>query len=53
MSAIIVGISDGHLTSSEAGDLAALVENYVRALEAADLEQRITELESKLPPGGF
>lgn len=47
MAAITNAVAAGEITISEAGDLAKLVETYVKALETAELEARLTALEEK------
>ena len=49
MAAITAAVAAGDLTTSEAGDMAGLVERFVRAVEASDLEARISALEGKEP----
>lgn len=39
-------VAAGDLTPTEAGDLSALVERFVKVLEAADFEQRLAALEA-------
>ena len=40
------GVAIGELTPSEAGDLARLVDNYTRAVEATDIQTRLARLEA-------
>ena len=47
MARIVGAVSEGDLTPSEAADLSALVDKFIRTLEAVDLEARITRLEEK------
>jgi len=47
MAAITTAVAQGELTPAEAGELARLVETYVKAVEAADIERRIQVLEEK------
>lgn len=47
LATITAAVASGDLTPAEAGDLSALVERFVRAVEAAELEVRISELERK------
>lgn len=49
MSAIGAALWRGELTAAEAAELGRLVESFVRALEAAELEQRIGAIESRFP----
>ena len=44
--AIVAGVAIGELTPSEAGDLARLVDNYTRAVEATDIQTRLARLEA-------
>lgn len=44
--AIVAAVAAGDLTPSEASDLAKVIDVYVRALEAAEFEQRLTKLEA-------
>ena len=44
--AIVAGVAIGDLTPSEAGDLARLVDNYTRAVEATDIQTRLARLEA-------
>jgi len=50
MAAITQGLADGELTASEAAGLGQVVQSFVEALRATDIEDRITRLEN-LPPG--
>jgi hypothetical protein len=45
MTAVLTAVSTGEITPSEAGDIAKLVDSFVRAAEAADLAARIERLE--------
>ena len=47
MSVISSGVADGELTPSEGQVLSGMVENYRKAIETTELEQRIGELEKK------
>ena len=47
LAAIVAAVAHGRLTPTEAGDLSALVERFTRAVETAELEVRISELERK------
>ena len=44
--AIVAGVAIGELTPSEAGDLARLVDNHTRAVEATDILTRLARLEA-------
>ncbi|MEL7640743.1 MAG: DUF5681 domain-containing protein [Solidesulfovibrio sp.] len=44
---LLAAVADGTVTPSEAAGVAALIEGHRRALEASDLEKRITALEAK------
>jgi hypothetical protein len=48
MAAITSAIASGGLTPSEGSDLAAVVERYIRVLEAAELEVRVRQLEEAM-----
>jgi hypothetical protein len=50
MASIVVGVANGELTSTEANDLARLVDGFVKAIEASDLNKRITAIEKQLQP---
>ncbi|MGY3531451.1 DUF5681 domain-containing protein [Bradyrhizobium sp. USDA 4452] len=45
MASILVGVSAGQITPGEAGEVAKLVETFVKAVEIADLAARIERLE--------
>ena len=47
MAAIIAAVAAGELTPIDASELAKLVDAFVRALEASDLERRLRLLEKK------
>jgi hypothetical protein len=47
MAAITDGIGKGEITTSEAGELAKLVESYDRALECGAFEERLRALEER------
>jgi len=42
---LLIKVGQGELTPSEAADLGKLVDNYVRALEVCDIEQRLAAIE--------
>src|SRR4051812_23736869 len=44
--ALVAAVAGGELTPSEAGELARLVDNYTRAVEATDIQTRLTKLEA-------
>lgn len=44
--AIVAAVAAGDLTPSEASDLAKVIDVYVRALEAAEFEERLVKLEA-------
>ena len=46
MRQLLPGVAIGELTPSEAGDLARLVDNYTRAVEATDIQTRLARLEA-------
>ena len=45
MGAVTAAVAAGELTCAEAADLARLVESFSKAIEVADLEQRLAALE--------
>lgn len=47
MCVISSGVADGELTPSEGQVLSGMIENYRKAIETAELEDRISELEKK------
>jgi uncharacterized protein DUF5681 len=47
MAAITTAVAAGDLTATEAAELARLIEAYVKAIEATDIERRIQVLEEK------
>ena len=49
MGAIAAAVAIGDLTASEAGDLSKMVGEFSKALEVADLERRVAELEARAP----
>jgi hypothetical protein len=48
MAAIVQAVANGNLTASEASDLAALVEKFVKAIEASELAVRLSAIEKQL-----
>jgi Family of unknown function (DUF5681) len=48
IAALMSAVAKGELGASEAGELSKLIENYVRAVEATELEQRLLTLEQRL-----
>jgi hypothetical protein len=48
MAAITSAVANGDITATEAAEVARLVETYVRAVEASDLEKRLRAIEGKL-----
>ena len=48
LAAITEAASNGELTISEAGELARLVDSYVRAIEATELDSRLRALEQSV-----
>jgi hypothetical protein len=52
LSKIAGAVFEGHSSTSEAAELASLVENYRKALDSASLEQRIVALEQRLSETG-
>ena len=47
MAAITEAVASGHLTASEAAELAKLVESFVRTVEAAEFDRRLAVLEER------
>jgi len=47
MGAILDAVAAGAVTPAEASEIARLVETYVKTLEAAEVEQRLTALEQR------
>jgi hypothetical protein len=45
MSSILAAVSSGDVTPGEAAEVAKLIDSYVRAVEATELNDRITRLE--------
>lgn len=50
MAAIVKAVAEGDLTPSEAQAISALVQNFSKAIETADLEARIAKLERATCP---
>ena len=48
ISALMSAVAKGELGASEAAELSKLIETYVRAVEATELEQRLLNLEQRL-----
>jgi hypothetical protein len=48
MAAITSAVASGNITATEAAEVAKLVETYVRAVEASDLEKRLRSIEETL-----
>ena len=47
IAAIAAAVADGDLTPSEAGELAKLVDTYVRTPETSDFDRRLRAVEEK------
>jgi hypothetical protein len=47
MAVISSGVADGELTPSEGQALSGMVENYRKAIETSELEERISNLEKR------
>jgi hypothetical protein len=47
ISALMSAVGKGELGTSEAAELSKLIETYVRAVEATELEQRLLNLEQR------
>jgi len=50
LAAVAAAVAAGDLTPTEGRDLTALVEGFIRALMAHDIEQRLSALEEYAPP---
>ena len=48
--AIVRAVADGDLTPSEAAELSKLLDNFIRVLEATDVQARLEALERKATP---
>jgi hypothetical protein len=48
MAAITSAVANGDITATEAADVSRLVETYVRAVEASDLEKRLRAIEEAM-----
>jgi hypothetical protein len=48
ISALMSAVAKGELAASEAAELSKLIETYVRAVEATELEQRLLNVEQRL-----
>jgi len=46
--AVLSAVADGRLTPGEALEVSKLIEGFVKALEVAELEQRLNELEERM-----
>lgn len=44
---LLVAVSEGAITPTEAAELGKLIENYVKALEASEFEERLAQLETR------
>ena len=47
ISALLSAVAKGELGASEAAELSKLIETFVRAVEATELEQRLLNLEQR------
>ena len=47
MAAITMAVANGELTPNEAAELSRVVDGYVKALEATEIERRIQTLEER------
>ena len=50
IAALAAAVSCGELSPAEASELSKLVETYVKAIEAAEIEHRLQALEERQPP---
>jgi len=48
LAALVAAVADGTVTASEAADMAALIERFVKAIEASDLDYRLSAIEKQL-----
>ena len=48
LEALMATVADGEITTDEAADLAAIMDRYSKAVETADLDQRLRALEEKV-----
>jgi hypothetical protein len=46
MADIVSAVADGMLTPQEAGDIAKILDSYIRALDVTDVERRLSTLEA-------
>jgi hypothetical protein len=46
MAAVSAGVASGELTPSEAGELSTLIANYVKVVEVAEVDKRLSALEA-------
>jgi hypothetical protein len=46
--ALIAGVAEGEITPGEAAELARLVDAHIRAIELAELEERLAALEGRI-----
>ncbi len=49
MAAITAAVARGELTPTEAAELSSVIETYVKAIEATEIERRLRTLEEKQP----
>jgi hypothetical protein len=47
MAAITTAVADGELTPTEAAELSRVIEGYVKAIEATEIERRLRLLEER------
>jgi hypothetical protein len=50
MGAITSAVACGELTPTEAAELSSVIETYVKAVDAAEIERRLQALEERQPP---
>ncbi len=48
MAAIAAAVAQAHLTPGEAAELSNMVGNYVKALEAAEVDERLRAVEARV-----
>lgn len=49
MSAVISALSEGTISAAEASELSRLLDNFVKAVEANEIEGRVRRLEKEIP----
>lgn len=49
--AILKAVADGELTPDEAASVSRLIEGHIKIIEVADIDERLRQLEGRLPNG--